>query len=101
MEPVDLASPFTFDAKGEAAIVTQGTPPSRLSGAYNVCVCPEGFRDDLPEFGIPQMEFQTIPLGLKQLEEAILRWEPEASPELVESALEASQSSRLISIEVG
>lgn len=100
MEPQHFGSPFSFNAQGYVETVDQDSAPDILAATYNLCVCPEGFRDDLPEFGIPQLEFQTVPLPLGALEEAILRWEPRASPEIIESALAANQGSRLVSIEV-
>lgn len=101
MEPRHFGSPFSFNTKGYVETVEQDSAPDILAATYNLCVCPEGFRDDLPEFGIPQLEFQSIPLPIKALEGAIQGWEPRANPEIIESALTATeQGSRLVSIEV-
>lgn len=101
-EPVHFHSPFAFSSTGVAKVDVEDTPANILSDSYNVCVCPEGFREDLPEFGIPQLEFQTVPMKLQELEAAINRWEPRAGPEITEQAAElTNQSSRVLTIEVG
>jgi phage baseplate assembly protein W len=99
-EPEDFAAPFKFDSVGEAETIVQGTQADILASVLNICECPEGFRDDLPEFGIPQLEFQTVPLQLQALEEAVVRWEPEATLTIIEHALEEA-GTRQITMEVG
>jgi hypothetical protein len=100
--PTHFGSPFAFNTEGAANVVIQATPPNILANTFNVCVCPEGFREDLPEFGIPQLEFQTVPLQLTGLEEAVNRWEPRANPQLTERAAAlTTQAERTLTMEVG
>jgi hypothetical protein len=99
--PMHLAAPFSFNAKGEAATVEQGSPADIVGCTLNVCVCLEGFREDLPEFGIPELPFQETPLDTTLLEEAIRRWEPEATAEAIEQAIAGARlSTREISVTV-
>lgn len=69
-----LASPFSFNAKGIAHTVEQDSPEDHRTRAYNVVVCPIGFRDDLPEYGIPELLFSRVPLDTEALKTAIERW---------------------------
>lgn len=101
-EPAHFNSPFSFNTRGEAILEREGTQGCVLANTYNVAVCPEGFREDLPEFGVPPLEFQTVPLHLAGLEEALLRWEPESEPVVIEKAVAAAQQWwRELTIEVG
>lgn len=94
--------PFTITHKGEVEVVEQGTPECEASRVANVCVCEEGYREDEPEFGIPPVPFQTVPLQLAQMEAAIERWVPNAelaSNEQAHDVLE--QAVRIVTVEVG
>jgi hypothetical protein len=65
---------FTFNAKGEAVVVEQDSPGDLVARAKNVAVCPIGFREDHPDFGIPETLFQTIPLDTTGVRQAIAKW---------------------------
>jgi phage baseplate assembly protein W len=84
VEPVHLASPMSFSAKGVAKTVVQGSSEEITSCVLNTVLCEEGFREDLPEFGVPSLLFQTVPLQLAPFEAAIKRWEPRAELTLEE-----------------
>ena len=100
-EPQHLNSPFSFNAKGESVTVEEESPACILAGVYNIVVCPEGFREDEPEFGIPPLEFSTVPVHVRALQEAVKRWEPEATLTVTEKAVEASrQQERVLNIEI-
>jgi hypothetical protein len=73
-EPVHLTSPFTFNNRGIASVQIQDSPEEHRTRAYNVVVCPIGFRDDLPEYGIPELLFSRVPLDVESLKTAIERW---------------------------
>jgi hypothetical protein len=75
------AAPFTIGPDGTET-VEQGSVDAAAAHIYNIAVCPQGFRDDLPEYGIPPLLWRTLPLDLTALEEALHRWEPAASLEL-------------------
>jgi hypothetical protein len=98
--PVHLAVPFTITKTG-AKTNEQGSPPDILASAVNVCECPEGFREDLPQFGRPELLFNTVPLPLSALADAITLWEPDASEVVVEEAAGRVQSERDIGVELG
>jgi hypothetical protein len=98
--PEHLAVPFTITKTG-AKTNEQGSPADILASAVNVCQCPEGFREDLPQFGRPELLFNAIPLPLSDLSDAIAAWEPEASQTVVEEAAGRVQSERDIGVEVG
>lgn len=84
--PVHLDVPFTITKAG-AKTVEQGSGADIAASTLNVCVCTEGFREDSPLYGIPELPFHNVPLDLALLEEAVRRWEPEASGEAVEQAM--------------
>lgn len=65
---------FNFNAKGESSVVEQGSSEDLLARAYNVLACPKGFREDKPEFGIPEVLFKTVPLNTAGVQEAVAQW---------------------------
>src|SRR5271165_5500831 len=100
--PLHFPPIFEFNSHGVAKTCEQGSPTDILACTYRLCLCEEGTREELPEFGIPQTIFQTVPIELQAVEEAITFWEPRAEPEITEQALEASnQGARTLQIEVG
>jgi len=99
MEPVHLASPFAFNARGVANTVVQDSEADRRNRAYNVCVCIEGEREDNPPFGIPDLTFASLPLNLRPLETAIERWAE--VPVTASEAEEAYVAARRVTIEIG
>ncbi len=96
-----FAQPFEFNNKGVVKTVEQDSEQDILDCVLRICLCPEGFREDQPEFGLPELAFQTIPLDLKAVEEAIERFEPRCTTQIVERAMsEIEQGSREVQIEV-
>ena len=67
------APTFAIGQKG-TAVVEQGSEGDLLARAKNVCVCPIGFREDNPEFGIPSLLFKTIPLDISSVQTEVERW---------------------------
>jgi phage baseplate assembly protein W len=72
-----FAQNFTIGREG-AAVVEQDSPDDIAACVYRIAVCPQGFRDDRPAFGRPQLPFKPVPLDLAALEAAITFWEPRA-----------------------
>lgn len=97
--PVSLASPLTFTKHG-AKTVEQESEQNIEECAFRVAVFPEGYREDLPEYGIPDLLFSSVPLDLALVEEAIRRWEPRAELESSEMAAGIARARDVI-IEVG
>jgi hypothetical protein len=94
-----FAYPFAFNAKGEAIVVEQDGEADWRARAANVAVCPVGFREDLPEYGVPPLLFATIPIDVAGIREAISRWaELDASVE--EHAEGLDQTVRAVIAEV-
>jgi hypothetical protein len=99
--PEQFLAPFAFSSTGSVRTVAQDSPEAILSNTLNVCECPENFRDDLPEFGVPELTWQNVPLQLKPLVEAVKRWEPEAELDVVEKAAAVTeQGARVLTVEV-
>lgn len=69
-----FAYPFAFNSKGQSVTVEQDSEQDCVARAANVCVCTEGFRDELPEYGIPSLLFRTVPLPIGEVQEAVARW---------------------------
>lgn len=99
-EPTHLASEFEFNAKGKVETVIEGTTDCTAARVFHVAVCPSGWREDNPSFGVPELAFNSVPLSLVSFEAAIRRWEPEASLEATEQALGQLQSQRSVNVEV-
>lgn len=99
MEPVHIAAPFKI-AKAGVTTNVQNSPEDISTSVYNIAVCPEGFREDDPEYGIPPLEFETVPLELGPVEEAIERIEPKAELESIEQAEAMNQGLRQVILEV-
>ncbi len=85
-QPVHLALPFNI-VKAGAKTNLQGSSQDVEDSTLNVCVCPEGSREDSPLFGIPELAWEVGGLDMQLLEEAIKRWEPLAPQEAIEKAL--------------
>lgn len=94
-----IAAPFTITRAG-IQTVEQDTPQEIASCVYNICVCPKGFREDNPSFGVPDLTFGPVPVNLGALEEAIKQWEPRADLRIAEQAEAANEAVRKIGIEV-
>jgi phage baseplate assembly protein W len=41
-----------------------------------ILLCPLGFRDELPEFGLEDLAFSTPEVDLEQIRQAVETWEP-------------------------
>lgn len=99
-EPQHLSAEFSFNPTGHVKTVTQGEPECVAARVFHVAVCPEGFREDDPSYGVPELVFQSVPLNLKPFEAAIRRSEPEATLEATERAFSRIQSQREVGLEV-
>lgn len=98
--PVHFAAQFELRRQG-AVIVTQDSPEDVAACVYRTGVCPEGFREDLPAFGVSELAFQTVPLDLASYADAITFWEPRATLETGEEAEALNQAYRRVRVEVG
>lgn len=81
----DFAFPFTFDSKGEAVVNQQGTVEEVAACVANIATCPQGFRTDVPDFGIPDPTFSPLPLNTTLIARAITKHEPRARLNVVTS----------------
>jgi hypothetical protein len=99
-QPVHFTGEFTLTPNG-ALTVEQDSPEDVASCIFRTAVCAEGFREDLPAFGVPELAFQTIPLDLPSYEAALEFWEPRATLETAEEAEALNQAHRRVRVEVG
>jgi hypothetical protein len=83
-----------------AAEVAQGSEADIEAQVYNVLVCPQGFRLDEPEFGIPPLQFSNAPLPIDSVLVAVQRWVPDAPVSIVESILEGLEQQRALTVVV-
>jgi len=95
-----FAAPFAFSAKGVVNVTEQDSQQEISDCIFNVASCFENFREDLPEFGIPDLTFEQIPLNLEALQAALNRWEPRAELTLEETEELMNPAARAVSIEV-
>lgn len=56
--------------------VEQDSTEDLIHQALALFLCPVGYRDDLPEFGMPSPLFDQAPLDLDEQRRAIARWIP-------------------------
>lgn len=94
-QPEHLALPFNITKAG-AKTNQQGSAQDVQDSVLNICLCPEGTREDNSQFGIPELTWEVGGLDLRLLEEAIRRWEPGAPEEAVEQAL--SRRERIVQV---
>lgn len=92
--------PFRRGDDGKVACVEQDTL-EHIASCENVIVrCPQGFRDDRPEFGIPFPEFVNIPINPSDIEDALRTFEPRGRANAREYIEAADAAVRGISIDV-
>jgi phage baseplate assembly protein W len=97
--PVHFAAPFVIKRAG-TNVVEQNSPEDVAACVLRICQCPVGYREDLPQFGIPSLEFASVPLQLAGVEEAVKRWEPRALLETTEEAEALQQALRIVHLGV-
>ena len=101
MQAVHLKSPLTFNGKGVAGTVVQGTNGEIANCVLNIVSCIQGFREDSPEYGIPDETFTTVPLDPEALATAIGRWEPRAELTVTELEELGNPANRRMNVQVG
>jgi len=82
---------FTFDSKGHALVVQQGTVEEVSACINNIASCPKGFRTDLPDFGIDDPTFKPLPVNTSVLGAALTKYEPRARLAIEAHAADPSQ----------
>lgn len=70
--------PFRF-AGPQAAVVEQDSLEEIADCLVAVLTCPQGFRVELPDFGLPDPTFSTPQVSRELLREVVEEWEPRAS----------------------
>lgn len=65
--------PFKF-----GAVVEQGMGKDLQNCVYAVCLCPLGWREEVPEFGIPDLTFENLPAMKSVIKTSIQSQEPRA-----------------------
>lgn len=87
--------PFRFLANGTTAVVEQDSYPDVANCVEVIVRTPYGFRNDSPEFGIPDsLLFNNQPVLTAEFEEIIANQEPRAvlvfteQPDLVDSLID-------------
>lgn len=99
-----FAAPFSISATIDpetglsvgAAEVEQGSEADVEAQVYNVLVCPQGFRIEELEFGVPPLQFPNVPLPISDVLAAVQRYVPDASLSIVESVLEGIEQQRAL-----
>lgn len=98
VEVPHFAQAFTIGEDG-AAVVEQDSTADKAACVYRVAACLQKYREDLPEFGIPQLLRKALPPDLAALEDAISAWEPRATLTVTEQ-VEALNAALTIEIDV-
>jgi hypothetical protein len=95
-----FAHPFGRDDSGRVAVVEQGFPPHILACETRIVMCPQGFRFDRPDFGIPWPFMREVPIDTVGVEIALRRLEPRGRAKVSEHADAIDQAVRRINIDV-
>lgn len=99
MAPQHFSYPFRVADDGSIATMTQDTIEDVAQCVMVITRTPIGSRTELPQFGIPRLEF-TSPLPLLQLLTAIYLWEPRAATLIRERIESGDDLARDLWIEV-
>jgi phage baseplate assembly protein W len=78
--------PFTRGTDGKPLVVEQDTVQHVTACALRILVCPQGFRFDRPDFGIPWPKMKNVPLDTHGIDAALRRLEPRGRPSSQEFA---------------
>lgn len=76
--------PFRLGGLNGAAFVNEQDSDEDITDCMKVIISyPIGFREDLPNFGIPDLLFRQANISVaSHLWSSIIRWEPRADPEV-------------------
>jgi hypothetical protein len=99
--PPHFAFPFRRRTTGSKAVETvdQDSLGHVDACAQVVIRCPQGFRDDMPDFGWPFPTFKTAPLDTRPVRDALVKWgHPLGSPTVTEHADAIDAAVRFIDI---
>ena len=69
--------PFRFTAS-QAAVVEQDSVEEIAECVLAILLCPQGYRVELPEFGLADPTFSTPGVDLAAVRQAVELWEPRA-----------------------
>lgn len=92
--------PFRRGSDGKVVCVEQDTIEHIESCCQVIVRCPQGFRDDRPEFGWPFPEFHTMPVNVRDLERALDEFEPRGRASAYAYLDAAEQAVQRISVDV-
>jgi hypothetical protein len=78
-EAPHIASPFAFGPAG-VSTTEQDSIEEIQDCVENIVRFRKGWREDLPDFGIPDLSFLQKPINTKPIFDAIAEYEPRAVP---------------------
>lgn len=79
-EQPHLRVPFNFGPNGQPPLVDEQQSDAEIQGCVeNLLRYTIGFREDLPQFGIPDNTFKQAPINMGPIVDAILKYEPRAA----------------------
>lgn len=79
IERPHIAFPFAYEADGSLAVVEEDSVEEVAACVANIAICPQGYRLDAPDFGVPDPSFATLPIDPDSLQHAIAKSEPRAT----------------------
>jgi phage baseplate assembly protein W len=94
-----FAAPFRLTTAG-AAVDEQDSLQEVQACVMNAVACPQGYRLDLPAFGIPDPLFQTVPIDTEQIRQAVSRYEPRPDIQVTDTPSRDDPSQRTVTINV-
>lgn len=77
--------PFRFGAGANkhALVNEQSSEDDIIACVIAIVKTPRGFRDDVPEFGVPEQIFAEQPLNIEEIQSALEEWEERAAYKIV------------------
>lgn len=92
--------PFRF-AGARAVVVEQDSVDEIATCVLAVLLCPEGYRVELPEFGLPDQTFGVPGVDLEEIRTVIDLWEPRAATTLEQHPDELDELITRVGVLVG
>lgn len=97
-----LSYPLQLASDGKSFSVEEQDEPAEIAGCVELILrTPQGTRDDLPEFGIPDLTFRQVSargLPVADVEQLVEEWEPRVDVLLEDAPDELDASVRNVTV---
>lgn len=95
-----LKFPMQMTASGRVMLVEQDSFEDRVQNAIICLRYERGQRTAIPEFGLPDQAMRQGGADLSEIVSAVLQWEPDIDPAVIERILSSTGTTQTITIEM-